>query len=217
MWKRAFDPDNFVFRWIAKLTDLVILSLLWVFISLPIVTVGAATTALYDCVVKCIRGKDPHTLSRFFRVFRENFRVSALCSLIWAAVGSLLWWLGSVVLTVANSGNRTAAVIYVAYCIFMLLPMGIFCWLFPLLSRFTFGTGGLNRAAFQFTLAHLPSTVIIVLLSLEAGVLCIQYWFPILFAPALVALLWSLFMEPAFKKHMPSENSENNEKKLPPC
>lgn len=205
MWKRAFNPDNFLFRWIAKLTDIVILSLLWVFISLPIFTLGAATTALYDCVVKCIRGNDPHTISRFFRVFRENFKVSTICSLIWAAVGALLWWGSTVVLTIANNGNPTAAVIYVAYCIFSIIPAGIVCWMFPILSRFTFGVGGLNAASFQLAIAHLPSTVIIVLLTAEVGVLCIQYWFPVLFMPAIAALLWSLFIERAFKKHKPGE------------
>ena len=61
-----------------KLTDVLALSLLWTFLSLPLFTLGAATTALYDSVAHCVRGGEAPPYARFFRAFKAEFKLSAL-------------------------------------------------------------------------------------------------------------------------------------------
>ena len=66
------------------------LNILWFLCCIPIVTIGASTTALYYTSLKIVRGED-HALTRmFFRSFRENFRQSTVLWLILLAVGGLL-------------------------------------------------------------------------------------------------------------------------------
>ena len=48
MWRKLFDPTALFWRWMSTLADVLLLSLLWFFTSLPLLTLGAATTALYD-------------------------------------------------------------------------------------------------------------------------------------------------------------------------
>ena len=48
MARRAFDPENAVWRPLGFLGDIVTLSLLWALCSLPVVTIGSASCALYD-------------------------------------------------------------------------------------------------------------------------------------------------------------------------
>ena len=43
---RILDPENRFFQAVSWLSDLLGLSLLWIFLSLPLVTCGAATAAL---------------------------------------------------------------------------------------------------------------------------------------------------------------------------
>ena len=50
-----FSGENFFFRATGRILDLVVLSLLWLVCSLPMVTVGPATAALYYSCVKCLR------------------------------------------------------------------------------------------------------------------------------------------------------------------
>ena len=71
-----------------------------------------------------------------------------------------------------------AYVLYVAYYFALILPAGVLCWLFPLLGRFEYGVGGLFRVALQLTAAHLPSTVVVVLLvgNVPTMVLLSIYW-----------------------------------------
>ena len=70
-------------------------------------------------------------------------------------------------------------------------------------------------------MGHLPSTVILVLMTAELTRLSVRWLFPLAFMPAVMMLLWSLFTEPAFKKHGAgivteseqdnAEDAENNE------
>lgn len=41
-----FNPENRFWRWVDRIADVLILSLLWTVCSVPVVTVGAASTAL---------------------------------------------------------------------------------------------------------------------------------------------------------------------------
>ena len=52
MFGRIFNPENAFFRTADKLADLVMLSLMWALCSIPLVTLGPATAALYDAAVK---------------------------------------------------------------------------------------------------------------------------------------------------------------------
>ena len=77
-----FNPENGFFRVTGKLVDLVILSAFWLFCSLPVVTVGPATAALYHTVVRCIRGNERDSWMLFFRTFKSNLKVGVLTSLV---------------------------------------------------------------------------------------------------------------------------------------
>ena len=112
-------------------------------------------------------------------------------------------------------GLILAVLDYVAYYFALTLPAGVLCWLFPLLGRFEYTVAGLFRAALQLTVAHLPSTVVVVLLTAQTAVFCVQRWWPVLFMPVIAMLLVSLFFERIFQKHSPElaaqEESDPNE------
>ena len=70
--------------------DLIWAGLLWLLCSLPIVTLGAASAALYYGVVKCIRHERGRLTASFFRAFRDNFRPATLLWLLclgWLLLG----------------------------------------------------------------------------------------------------------------------------------
>ena len=56
--KWFFDMDNPVMRTLSMLADIVILNLLTLFCSLPIITAGAAVTALNDACIRLVRMED---------------------------------------------------------------------------------------------------------------------------------------------------------------
>lgn len=199
MISKIFSPEGLLWRILNVLTDIFALSVLWLLCCIPVITVGAATTALYDSVVRCIRYKQRGAYRRFFDTLRADLPTSVFSALLWGAVIALFIWVIKY-LQYLGGFSASARMASVAYYVLLLIPVGAACWAFPILSRFTFGFAALNITAVKFAFAKLPSTVILVLLTTQIIELCINWLFPSFFMPAVMMLLWSLFIEPAFKK-----------------
>ena len=123
-----------------------------------------------------------------------------LLTLLWGAITALgLWMLA--LLRQYSAEAPTAMAAGAAYYVALILPLGAACWVFPILSRCAMSFGALNKTALKFAAGHLPSTVVLVLMTAEIARLSVRWLFPLAFMPAVLMLLWSLFTEPAFKKH----------------
>ena len=199
-----FNPEKGIWVWISTLVDIFGLSILWITLCLPLVTAGPATAALYYAVVKCVRGRESGAFGYYFRSFRTNFKVGLLTGLIVLPLALALLGGHFVVRWYGTRLGGMAYVLYVAYYFALLLPAGVLCWLFPLLGRFDYQVGALFRMALQLTAAHLPSTVVVVLLTAQTAVFCLERWWPVLFMPVVAALLISLFFERIFQLHTPA-------------
>jgi len=64
------------------LGDLMILNWLWFFTSLPIITVGPASCAMYAVTLKLARGEHTAPVRDYFRAFRDNFKKGLVLGLI---------------------------------------------------------------------------------------------------------------------------------------
>ena len=128
-----FNPENGFYRVTEKLVDLVLLSVFWLFCCIPVVTIGPSTAALYDAVVRCLRRDERNSWAIFFRAFRANLKVGLLTTLVLLPVAVLLVFLQG--LLYQTAGSSAGYVLYVAYQFFLLLPLGMSCYLFPVLSR----------------------------------------------------------------------------------
>ena len=206
---QVFDPDNAWWRFVSRCVDVVGLSVLWAMLCLPVVTVGPASSALYYTAAKCFRQGEKGTFGVFYRAFRENLKQGVIATLICLPVAAALAF-GYAVMR-ANWGSDLGAVMFVAYDIALVVPAGIVCWLFPLLGRFTFRLRDAFRTAAMLALRHLPTTVVTVLLALELGIFTLERWWPVCFAPALCALLTSLFFERIFPKYLSEADAEKLE------
>lgn len=132
---------------------------------------------------------------------RLNFKVGALTSLAVLAAAVLLYGLGNFLYRLALTG-KAGVVLYYAYLLLLLLPIGMISYLFPVLSRFTFGAGGLIGTCWKLALNHLPSTLLLGLLTAAAAWACLSFWIPVLVLPAVAALLASLPLERIFRPYL---------------
>ena len=199
--KRFFDPENFYWKCFDKMADV---------LGLSLVTIGAAATALYDSASRCVRGDGREVYSRFFRTFRASFKLSTLCALVFGGALALLVAGYRIVAALAQE-NRTLLVLAMVYYVLSACVMGYLSWLFPLLSRYEYGFRDLCRTALQFWFVHFPSTLAMTLLLALSVEVSVKFLFPVCFLPACLALLDSIFVERAFKKHMPPEEPEESE------
>lgn len=210
---RIFDPENGFFSFISQIMDVVALSLLWLVCSLPVVTIGPATAALYYCVVKCVRRGENRIFSNFKAAFLENLKTGIILTVILLPLAYLLLCGARLMWLAAAGGDAVAGVMGGAYLLALCLPMGVLFLTFPLLSRFTYGVKDCLWTAFQLCLRHLPSTLLLVLIDGALIWVSIQFWIflPMLLTPAVAALLSSLLLERIFRKYTPAETGDDQE------
>lgn len=196
--RSIFDSDRLVWRGISAGMDLVYVSLLWLVCSIPVFTIGAASTALYDTVIHCVRRREDSLLARFFGTFRAEFKTATLSWLLWLA-GLILCALLAVYL-LANGDGAQGFLFQVNLVVALVVVVGSLVWVFPVLSRFTMGFGGLNLAAVKLVFSHLLPTAVMGILLALAALACYMWLYPLLFLPGFVALLDSFYMENTFRK-----------------
>ena len=61
---KLFDMNNPVWRFMGKIADMFLLTLAWFVCSVPIITIGASTTALYYVSLKMEEGKEGYLCDR---------------------------------------------------------------------------------------------------------------------------------------------------------
>ncbi|HPA53844.1 MAG TPA: YesL family protein, partial [Bacillota bacterium] len=78
--KWLFNTEGIIYKIMTAVYQMIILNLLWCITSIPLITVGASTTALYYVIGKIARKEEVHEIKDFYKSFRENFK-QATC--IW--------------------------------------------------------------------------------------------------------------------------------------
>lgn len=205
MFRHVFDPENLFWRIISKGVDIVGLSLLWVALCLPVVTAGPATAALYYTVVKTFRQGETGAFGVYLRSFRGCLKKGVLATLICVPLVILIIY-GDAVMS-ANAGLPLGKMMYMAYYVVLVIPVGLICYLFPVMGRFELGLKGLFRTSFLLAIRHLPSTVVLALLTVESAIFILERWWPVFFMPVFTALLTSLFLERIFPKYLTLEET----------
>lgn len=205
MFRQVFDPENLFWRIISKGVDIVGLSLLWIALCLPVVTAGPATAALYYTVVKTFRQRETGTFGVYLRSFWGCLKKGVLATLICIPLIAVMVY-GYVVMY-SNAGSPAGTMMFMAYYVVLILPVGLICYLFPVMGRFEMGLKDLFRTSALLAIRHLPSTVVVVLLTLQSAVFMLQRWWPVFFMPVFAALLTSLFFERIFPKYLTLEET----------
>lgn len=200
MARNFFNPEGLVWKPLGQLGDLVMLSLLWGICSVPLVTIGPSTAALYDCTVHVVRRGEDGLFSRFWRTFRAELRTGLLTTLLWAALLGALFFLRALLMRRLGYAGAGGAV-GMATLVVLLIPAGMACWVFPLLSRFTFSFASLSGTAVRLALGHILRTLALALLTLVAVELCLRFTSPLIVLPGFTALLWTFLIEPVFARY----------------
>ncbi len=210
MFGNFFSAENPFFRPFGVLVDVVCLSVLWLVCSLPLVTLGGATAALYDVAARCVRGGRGGPYARFFGTFRANWKAGAPLGLLLAGAVAGMAWLYRVVYAHGSVGERGGwYALYYTWWVAAVVLAGLLAYLLPTLSRFDLKPGALLGNCLRLGFGHLPSTLALGVVTLGGILLCGMYWWPTLFLPCLWALLCSFPLERIFKPFM--------EEKKPPA
>lgn len=84
-----FDPESKIMQALTFLADLLLLSIYFVIASIPVVTIGAAATAMYGVLRQQDNLKSSITV-KYFRAFAANWKPATVSWLIQSALTALL-------------------------------------------------------------------------------------------------------------------------------
>ena len=189
----------------SRIADCILLSILWFVFSLPVITAGAATSALYYCVIKVLREDQGNTLSHFWKAFRANFKQSTIVTVMTLLAVFLVITAGSAVYT-RNPSQQMLTNIYLVELLLLFFGISWLHYVFSSIAKFRNSLGNILKNSLVLCLANFPASAVMTLLLAAAVVLTILHY-PrslgvMLFLPAVYMLLVSFLLERIYKKYM---------------
>lgn len=202
-----FNLDNKFFQGLNKVIDCICLSFMWLLLCIPLVTAGAATTALYYTVNKVIRNNRSYIWKEFWHAFRLNFKQSTIVWVIVFLLYSLLTFDCYVMYQFAKQGASYGS-LYIVFVVIMLFVTMWVIYLFPYLARFEIKTRLLLKNCALIAIGNIGKTILLLILLVAAVLIC--YVFPpaLLLIPAVYMLLANYILEKIFLKYMSPEDIE---------
>ncbi|SEW02736.1 YesL family protein [[Clostridium] fimetarium] len=162
MAQKLFDIDSPILRFMNKLFDMVLLTVIWAICCLPIFTIGAATTALYYVTMKMASDIEGYIFKDFFKAFRSNFKQATGIWMIMLAFGLTLigsaWWYYKI-------NNSLSAVALPVLLIVAGLYIIVLIYIFPLLARCEVTVKQLIKMAFVMSLKNFKWTLFMIVCS----------------------------------------------------
>lgn len=210
---RFFNMDNGFFQVLSRIADLMILNIIFLITCIPIVTIGAAWTALYYVTLKMIRNEESYIVRSYFKSFKENFKQSTIMWLIALVLLVLLFFDYRIVNVMAGTIRQAMLIGLTVVALFLAM---ILTYLFPLQSKFYNTIKNTTKNALLMSIRHLPQTVIMLVITAAAVLITffnnwtfsygLLFW--ILLGFATIALANSWFLVRIFDKYIPKDEEE---------
>lgn len=118
-------------RFMSTVANLMLLNLLWIVTSLPIITIGASTTAMYHVVLQYVNKQDETLLKPYFMSFKQNFKQATL---LWIPHGLIGLALVAELFYLTN--GQTGSVWWVVFVVLTMIYLLISSMLYPMLARY---------------------------------------------------------------------------------
>ena len=210
-----------IFRWdspfmqkVAKAGNLILLNILWILCSIPVLTMGAATAALYHVIFQYQTADEDTVFKPFFRAFAKNFKQATLLWIPTLAIITLLI-LDLRYLFAYGGSSLIWVVVIVASVVFLMIQTQ----LLPQVARFENKLGTIIKNAALLTILHMPSAFLMATLNILPVVIFLllpvefMRWLPLWVGIyfALVAYMNGRMLLKQWAKHIPPEVDEGEE------
>lgn len=195
-----FDMDNIVWKYLGRLWDAMWLTILWLLCSLPIITIGASSTAVCYVALKIMKDEEGGITKQFFSAFKQNFKQATL---IW--LGALF---AAVILAVNlwfyyHMSTTFGKIFLIVLIVLTYVYLMILHYIFFVLARFSNSIKKLLIMAFVFAMKNFGWTLFMITATVCMIAVGIFGLAPLLFVSVgVLALLGSWIMNPIFDKYI---------------
>ena len=191
--------DSKFSQWMLRFCYCCWLNLLWLVCSIPIVTVGASTSALYYVTLKLVRDEEENVTAMFFRAFRENFRQATVLWLIMLAAGVFLGADAYILVHLRKTAVGPTAILWtillaviIAAAVFYVI---VLMYLFPLVASVRNTNRAMLKNSFLIGAHYLFCTILVFAIHFAVFFVTVRFFTPmLLLGEGLSAMLSSIFL-----------------------
>lgn len=183
--ERIFPMDGKFFTFITKLSDLLLLNVLFIITCLPILTIGVSLTALYQTTLQLADNTDSYILRNYFSNWKQNLKQGILIWIPSFIMLILCIFNLSVLPHMPQNLYRTTCLCLQFVLLFFLY--GIFLYAFSLPKVYRSSCLNTLRNALFMTFKHLPVTCLCLCISVIPYAL-------IIFLPKITGWILSFFI-----------------------
>ncbi len=196
---KFFSYDSKFSQWMLKLVYSSWLNILWMVCSIPIVTLGAATSALYYVTLAMARGEEGNVTAMFFRAFRRDFKQATVLWLIMLGLGLflgadvyVLWHLRQTAQgPMAVMWTLLLAVVFAAAVIYVIVLL----YVFPLTASVQNSNRAMLKNALMIGTHYLFCTICMFVIHFAIFFVTVRFFAPLIMAgEGLSAFLCSLLL-----------------------
>lgn len=204
---RLFSYDSPLIQSINKIVDCAILSILWLIFSIPVITFGASTSALYYVVNKVIRHNRSHVWKEFWGAFKTNFKQSTI---VWLMLLVIVYVLGIDCIFLYNmiKAGTVAGWILAPFAVTALFVVMWGIYVFAYIARFTNSLKVILKNSTFFVMRHLLRSVLLAVIFAASVVIFMFLPIVIVILPTLSMFLITVIVESIFEKYMSDEDLE---------
>lgn len=177
------------------------LNLLWFLTSIPIITIGPSTTALYSVAFKVSRGEEGRIGHQFFAAFKSNFKQATTLWLILLVLGIVLG-VDVYVLTRLRLAYTGALAVFwtlllaivIAACIVYTVEL---MYVFPLVAKVENTNAAMLKNSLLIGTHYLNCTIVVFAIHFAMFFVAVRLFTPILvFGEGLCAVASSYLLDP---------------------
>lgn len=188
-----FKVDGPLYQFINRFIDVVKLNLLWLIFSLPVVTIGASTVAVYTITLKMAEDKEGYVGRDFVKAFKANLKQGIPLGLI--AIGAFyVVYLNIALFNAIESNPLPLLIIGILAGFYFLLSL---LYAFPLSARYKNTLLNTLNNSFQISIKYIGRTVFLLLLVAFIIIVCLYnattMFFGILIGPTFIMFTISSF------------------------
>ncbi len=171
---KFFNYDGPFMSFLSKVGDILVLNVLTLIFSIPLITIGAATTAAHYTALK-IRREEGHVWSCFWKSFKMNLKQSTVIWLIFVVYCSVSALAYNI--TIQMSG-KVATIVQGIIMAALILIAFLYVWVMPLQARFINSIKATFKNSLYMVFKHFFRTLFMVLLNaLPVGTLVLIFKF----------------------------------------
>ena len=171
---KGFSYDGPIMSFLSKVADLLFLNVLTLIFSIPLITIGAATTAAHYTALK-IRREEGHVWSCFWKSFKENLKQSTGIWLIFVIYCLVSFMAYNIAIQI---GGTIAVMVQGVIMATLILTVFLYVWVMPLQARFINPIIGTFKNAFYMAFKYFFRTLLMALLNLlPVGMLVVIIFF----------------------------------------